>query len=143
MQSSKIDFITKYNDLIRFALSSSQEFPNNLCEFLVNEYEIEAAVLARVVEKKFEVLGKSSEARKALVPNTMISCANCFLFSFESTETRFDVNPQCEFKATDHVLIEGCLHISITEKEHPLQNLPLNRQCQNEAELFWGLTNRL
>lgn len=123
MQSSKIDYIKKYNDLIRFALSSSQEFPNNLCEFLVIEYEIEAAVLIRVVDNSFEVLGKSSEARKALVPNVMNNCADCLHFSFDSTETKFEIDPQCEFKATDHVLIEGCLHISITEKEKVILKL--------------------
>jgi len=117
MQSSKIDFINKNNDLIKFALSSSQEFPDNLCEYVVSEFEIEVAVLTRVVDNNFEVLGKSSEARKALVPNALNNCANCYLFSFESTETKFEIDPKCEFKATDHVLIEGCLHISITEKE--------------------------
>ncbi len=116
MQSSKIDFITKNNDLIKFALSSSQEFPDNLCEYLVSEFEIEAAVLTRVVDNNFEVLGKSSEARKSLVPNALNNCANCYLFSFESTETKFEIDPKCEFKATDHVLIEGCLHISISRK---------------------------
>jgi len=117
MQSSKIDFINKNNDLIKFALSSSQEFPDNLCEYVVSEFEIEVAVLTRVVDNNFEVLGKSSEARKALVPNALNNCANCYLFSFESTETKFEIDPKCEFKTTDHVLIEGCLHISITEKE--------------------------
>ena len=117
MQSSKIDFINKNNDLIKFALSSSQEFPDNLCEYVVSEFEIEVAVLTRVVDNNFEVLGKSSEARKALVPNALNNCANCYLFSFESTETKFEIDPKCEFKATDHVLIEGCLHISIAEKE--------------------------
>ncbi len=48
MQSSKIDFITKNNNLIKFALSSSQEFPNILCEFLVSEYEIEGNIDNRV-----------------------------------------------------------------------------------------------
>ncbi|RKY99983.1 MAG: hypothetical protein DRQ13_01285 [Ignavibacteriae bacterium] len=117
MQSSKIDYIKKYNDLIRFALSSSQEFPNNLCEFLVSEYDIEAAVLTRVVDNNIEVLGKSSEARKGLASNTMISCTNCSHFSSESTETKFEIDPQCEFKATDQILIEGCLHLSITDKD--------------------------
>ena len=117
MQSSKIDYIKKYNELIRFALSSSQEFPNNLCEFLVSEYDIEAAVLTRVVDNNIEILGKSSEARKGLASNTMISCTNCSHFSSESTETKFEIDPQCEFKATDQVLIEGCLHLSITDKD--------------------------
>jgi CheY-like chemotaxis protein/signal transduction histidine kinase len=117
MQSSKIDFINKNNNLIRFALSSSQEFPDILCEFLVNEYELEAVILTRVIDKNIEVLGKSSEARKGLGNSEMVKCTTCPQFDFESTETKFEINPQCEFKAMDQVLVEGCLQLSITDKD--------------------------
>ena len=56
MQSSKIDFISKYNNLIKIALSSSLEFPDGLCDFLVNEYEFDSIVLVKVKEKGFEFL---------------------------------------------------------------------------------------
>ena len=117
MQSSKIEFIKKYNDLIKFALSSSKEFPDSLCEFLVNEYEIEATVLASIKEKDFEILGKSSDARKILEPISTEQCSGCTKFQAESSETIFVLDPECQFKATDQVMVEGCLHISISDSE--------------------------
>jgi CheY-like chemotaxis protein/signal transduction histidine kinase len=120
MQSSKIDFILKYNDLIQFALSSSHEFPNVLCEFVSEEYDIEAAVLVKVKESGYEFLGKSSKAKKTYNSSSNLNCTTCSSVNFISTETRFDVNPSCTFKASDVLLNEGCLHISVTDKERVL-----------------------
>ena len=117
MQSSKIDFISKYNNLIKIALSSSLEFPDGLCDFLVNEYEFDSIVLVKVKEKGFEFLGKSSEAKKNYKHNVEIRCSYCSANDFKSTETKFEENPQCEFKASDLVQFEGCLHLSVSENE--------------------------
>jgi len=120
MQSSKIDFILKYNNLVQFALSSSHEFPNVLCEFVSEEYDIEATVLVKVKENGYEFLGKSSKAKKTYNPGSNLNCTNCSSVNFISTETRFDVNPACSFKASDVLLNEGCLHISVTDRERVL-----------------------
>ena len=121
MQSTKIDFLSKYNDLINSAFTSAQEFPNNLCDFLVNEYEFEAVVLARkLFNSEFEILGKSIQARKSLLPNTQIKCSVCPTLKEESTETNFHVIPECNFSASEIVMNEGCLHISISDSEKVL-----------------------
>ncbi|MBT8378543.1 MAG: response regulator [Ignavibacteria bacterium] len=120
MQSAKIDFISKYNNLVQFALSSSQDFPNNLCEFIAEEYEFEAAVLVKIKENSFEFLGKSDNAKKSYNRNSQLGCSGCNAVNFYSTETKFDVNPNCGFQASDVILKEGCLHISVTDKERVL-----------------------
>jgi CheY-like chemotaxis protein/nitrogen-specific signal transduction histidine kinase len=120
MQSSKIDFISKYNNLINVALSSTLEFPDNVCEFLVNEYEFDSVVLVKVKEKGFEFLGKSSEAKKTYKHNSQIGCNHCAANDFKSTETKFEQNSQCEFKASDLVQHEGCLHLSVADNEKVL-----------------------
>ena len=120
MQSSKIEFISRYNNLVQFALSSSQDFPNSLCEFVSEEYEFEATVLVKVKENAFEFLGKSSKSKISYNHKSKIACPNCKSVNFYSTETKFDLNPSCEFKTSDVLLKEGCLHISVTEKERVL-----------------------
>ena len=45
MQSSKIEFLTKYNSLLKQALNSSKKLPDDICEFLVSEYELQAVLL--------------------------------------------------------------------------------------------------
>jgi CheY-like chemotaxis protein/signal transduction histidine kinase len=120
MQSSKIDFISKYNNLVQIALSSSQDFPNNICEFVSEEYDMEATVLVKVKDNGFEFLGKSNLAKKSYNKNSDLNCTNCTSVNFNSTETKFDVNPKCDFKASDVLLNEGCLHLSVIEKERVL-----------------------
>jgi CheY-like chemotaxis protein len=117
MLGSNIDFISKYNNVVTYALSAAKEFPDNLCDYLANEFALEAVVLLKIRAKKFELLGKSSAARKSLTTSSKIACRNCIFLLNPSSEIKFDLNPQCELKASDSALHEGCLHISITEEE--------------------------
>ena len=117
MLSSKIDLTSKYNNIVQYALSAAKEFPNNLCDYLVEEYELEAVVLLKVKEKSFELLGKSASAKKSLSINSSYTCNFCPALQTTSTETAFELNQQCEINAADIVIFEGCLHITITEKE--------------------------
>ena len=120
MLSSKIEFINKYNKLIDLALSSSGEYPDNICNFMVDEYELEAAVMFRITENNFEIMGKSSEAKKSYNFGNGIACNSCESLNLNSTETKFDTNSACQIKATDIVLKEGCLHLTITGNERVL-----------------------
>ncbi|MGB5531375.1 MAG: response regulator [Ignavibacteriaceae bacterium] len=120
MLSSKINFISNYNDLVQYALSAAKEFPDHLCDYLVNEFEFEAAVLLKISDKRFEFLGKSAAAKKSLTYQSDLGCNFCSALKSASTETKFEINPQCEFSASDVVLNEGCLHLSITDDEKVL-----------------------
>ncbi len=120
MQSSKLDFISKYNNLVQEALTSSQDFPNILCEFMCEEYEFEATLLVKVKDKGFEFLGKSSKAKKSYNSGSELMCTSCESVNFSSTETKFDINSKCDFKTSDVLLSEGCLHLSITDNERVL-----------------------
>ncbi len=120
MQSSKIDFLKKYNDIVNFALSASSEFPESLCEYLVSEFELDAVVIVKVKDKGFEFLGKSSSAKKQYNQSSEINCTKCNAVNYVSTEIKFEFDPQCDFKAADMVLNEGCLHISVTDSERVL-----------------------
>ena len=120
MQSSKIEFISNYNDLVQNALAAAKEFPASLCDYLVNEFELEAAVLVKIRDNRFEFLGKSTSAKKSLDYKSDLRCSLCSALNSPSTSTKFEINPQCEFKASDVVLNEGCLHLSITDNEKVL-----------------------
>src|SRR3990172_6792084 len=117
MQSAKIDSLSKYNSLVNCVLISDREFPGELCDFLVHEYELEATLLTKATEKGFELLGKSSNSRKSYKEDTLVKCNSCAHFNSKSTATVFDVNANCEISASDVVMNEGCLHISISGSE--------------------------
>jgi CheY-like chemotaxis protein/signal transduction histidine kinase len=131
MQSSKINFISNYNDLVQNALSATKEFPDSLCDYLVNEFEFEAAVLVKIKDKHFEFLGKSTSAKKSLDYNSNLGCSVCSILNNPSTETKFDSDPQCEFTASDVVLNEGCLHLSITDNEKVLIKIAKKSEFTN------------
>ena len=131
MLSSKIDFISKYNNIVQYALSAAKEFPDNLCDYLVNEYEFEAVVLLKVKDKTFELLGKSSSAKKSLTFSSEIGCKNCEALANPSGDTKFIVNSQCEFNATDIVINEGCLHIGVSENERVVLKIAKKSEFTN------------
>lgn len=131
MLSSKIDLISKYNNIVQYALSSAKEFPDNLCDYLVTEYELEAAVLLRVKDKSFELLGKSTTAKKSLNHSSIYSCQNCQALQNTSSETVFEVNQQCEFSVADMVINEGCLHITVSETEKVVLKIAKKNEFSN------------
>jgi hypothetical protein len=47
MQSSKIDFLGKYNELVQVALRSSADFPNKICDFITTEFELDASAILK------------------------------------------------------------------------------------------------
>ena len=131
MHSSKIDLISKYNNLVQYALSSAKEFPDNLCDYLVDEYELEAVVLLKVKDKSLDLLGKSSSAKKSLDQSSVYTCNYCQALQNNSSETVFEVNQQCEFNAADIVINEGCLHITITENEKVIVKIAKKNEFSN------------
>ena len=117
MQSSKIDSISKYNSIVQYALSAAKEFPNNLCDFLVTEYELEAVVLLNVKEASIELLGKSSSAKKSLTQATQYPCKHCQVLQNANTDIQLEMNPECELRAADIVTNEGCLYVPVSGSE--------------------------
>ncbi|GAB4300191.1 MAG: hypothetical protein Kow0098_27320 [Ignavibacteriaceae bacterium] len=119
MLSSKIDFITKYNSLVNFALKSSEEFPTNLCEFLVEEYELQSVVLFKVMENRsLTVLGKSSGAKKHYSPGTSHNCDVCRLLTGDQIITgSFNTQANCKIQTSEFLLNEGCIVLNVTDTE--------------------------
>ncbi|MCH6573911.1 MAG: response regulator [Bacteroidetes bacterium] len=145
MQSAKIDFLSKYNDLVNSALTSVKEFPDNLCDFLVNEYEFEAVVLTvKVNDNEFEILGKSSHARKSYTSDSFLKCNVCNQTINDSTVIRFEFDNDCEFTASDVMMNEGCLHISISNRERVLLKIAKKSEfTQNEVDNIIVIGNSL
>ena len=144
MQSSRIDFISKFNDLINVALAASGEFPDNLCDYLVSEFDLEAVVIVKIKENGFEFLGKSSSAKKSYDINFKLMCTHCDAINSNSTETKFESNLLCEFKTSDAVLKEGCLYLSITDRERVLLKIAKKTEfSKNDKDNFIIIGNTI
>lgn len=71
-------FLGKYNELIQAATRSSADFPSKLCDFIVKEFELEAAAIFKINNSSgLELIGKSATAKKSLSSDVQITCPNC------------------------------------------------------------------
>ena len=144
MQSVKIDFLSKYNQLVNSAITLAAEFPDELCNFLAEEYEFEAIILTKVREDGLEILGKSYNSRKSYSKNAIIKCNGCLNYVKESTETRFITNADCEVTASEVVMNEGCLYINISDSERVMLKIAeKNEFVQNEIDNIIVIGNSL
>ena len=124
MQSSKLDFLGKYNELVQSASSSITDFPSKLCDFIENEFELDAAAIFKLnSNKNLELIGKSFGSKKTLSSQTKISCPNCKDIIENNQTLRFNVQTDCNFNITDQVLNEGCIVIAVLDGQAALIKL--------------------
>ena len=116
MQSSKIDFFGKYNELIQTALQSSADFPSRLCDFVIKEFELEAAAFFKVNNSNsLELIGKSITAKKSLSNEILVTCPNCKNLIENNQATQFNIQSNCSFNITDHLMNEGCVLLNVSD----------------------------
>lgn len=118
MQSSKVESFDKYNDILTLSISSTLDFPSKLCEFLIIEFEFESALLFKVDEDNALILlGKSAKAKKSYSLNSKYSCSILDTLKDDAAPIVFNNKANCEIKASDFVIYEGCLFIRINNNE--------------------------
>ena len=114
MQSSKTDFFVKYDGLVTKALTASQLLPEELCEFFINEFELNAVVLFKVEKgNNLVTLGKSGETKKIYVQNSNFNCSVCKTLNTQNPSSVFNTQNDCEIQASEYMMYEGCLFIKI------------------------------
>lgn len=121
MQSIKIDFLGKYNELIQYAVRSAADFPSKLCDFLIKEFELEAAALFKVTSNhNLELIGKSITAKKSLSSDQLITCTSCKNIVENNQTCQFISQANCSFNITDHIINEGCVLLNVTDEQSAL-----------------------
>ncbi len=114
MQSSKIEFLKNYDNLLKLATNGSQDFPNHICKLLLSENEIEACILFKVENNSLKVIGKSGTTKNSYQLNSIFSCSECKLLESSSPKITFKNQIGCELGTTDSVMYEGCLAIKLS-----------------------------
>jgi len=141
MQSSKIDFLGKYNELIQTAIQSSADFPNKLCDFIVKEFELEAAAIFKVNNgSNLELLGKSITVKKSLSKESQITCPNCKVIHDKNLLNQFTLQSDCTFNLTDQVINEGCVLVNVADGQSALikvaKKTPFTKSEKDNTELI-------
>lgn len=109
MQTNHLKLISQVNSLISSALLNEPGFVDSFCDFIVNEFQFQSAILFRVTEEsKLQLLGKSSGAKKSYLPTMLYDCSACKLLKGESENFEFSVDSGCQLQSIDHILYEAC-----------------------------------
>ncbi len=121
MQSSKIEFLTKYNDLLKLAIETSPNLPDRICEFLVSEYELQAVALFKINENNsLTLIGKAGEIRKSYVKNSSYDCPECNLLRGKIGSTTLSMQPDCKIQISEFIVYEGCLYLKLNGKNNAM-----------------------
>jgi CheY-like chemotaxis protein/signal transduction histidine kinase len=127
MQSSKIEFLKKYNQLIESAENGSHGFTQNLCDFILTENEFEACILFKVEDDdSLKVIGSAGSTKKAYQPNSSFSCSECKSISSKESKITFNSQSGCALEVADQVFYEGCIFIKATDKANFLLKVAKN-----------------
>ncbi len=114
MQNSKIDFLKKTGSLLSLAFSASPDMPNELCELLVSEFDLHAAIIFNVDhQNKLTLAGKSKDAKKSYSVNSTFTCKVCPLLK-EQKDNSFATHSDCEIQASEYIVYEGCFFIKLS-----------------------------
>ncbi len=140
MQSLKIDFLGKYNELIIAAINSSADFPGKLSDFIVQEFELEAAAIFKLNNNNnLELIGKSITSKKSLSSDIQISCPNCKNIIEKTRANQFLTQSNCSFNITDHIINEGCILLNVADDQFALikyaKKTPFSKSETDNIEL--------
>ncbi len=121
MQSSKIEFLTKYNGLVKLAIETSPNLPDKLCEFLVSEYELHAVVLFKINENdSLTLIGKAGEVKKSLGKSSTFECKACKLLKNNIGSSTLSMQADCGIQISEYVVYEGCLFLKLNNKTNAM-----------------------
>lgn len=115
--ASKFEVLDNYNNLIKLALQGKDNFPDEVCNFLVSEFEFQSVVLFKIVNNKsLLVLGKSANARKNYLRGSEFSCSACTLFE-NANDFAVNSDSNCELQISEFVIYESCVSFNLVQGE--------------------------
>ncbi len=111
--NSKIETLNVFNNLLDSAKSGVGSFPDDLCNYITNEFDFQALVLFELLDTKgFKVIGKSNNARKNYLHGSEFTCSQCKLENdFNKFSMHHDTN--CELQISEFVIYESCVAFDI------------------------------
>ena len=115
--TDKFDVLNNYNHMIELALRGKDNFPDEVCNFIVKEFEFQAAVLFKVVNPgNLQVLGKSTTAKKNYLRGSEFSCSVCTLFK-NTDDFAVNSDSTCELQISEFVVYESCVIFELAQGE--------------------------
>ncbi|HEX2960471.1 MAG TPA: response regulator [Ignavibacteriales bacterium] len=119
MQSVKLEFLEKYNYLNSLAERGHEQFTDELCDYIVNEFELQAMVLFRVNDdESLSVLGRSASAKKNYMRGASFRCPVCSLTKEKNPSFQTHSDAECQLLISEFVIYEACMTAKITDSQN-------------------------
>jgi CheY-like chemotaxis protein len=126
MNSAKINFLTKFDELVQSSIKSYSDLPNKLCELLVSEFKFEAAAILKINSNfNLELIGRSSDVKKNFDINSFHKCESCEVLK-SNEKLNFTLTNNCKIFLTDRVFFEGCSIIPLSNGTDVLLKISKN-----------------
>ncbi|MBI5807196.1 MAG: response regulator [Ignavibacteriales bacterium] len=115
MTGTKLDLLIKLNELSHYARSGDEFLPDEICNFLSNEFDLNGAALFSIGDNNsFHPIGKSAGVKKNQFKGNFFSCPNCTHFSGVQKNTLI-IDTNCSIQISDNISNEGCYLISLSD----------------------------
>ncbi|HEX2867812.1 MAG TPA: response regulator [Ignavibacteriales bacterium] len=116
MQSVKLEFLEKYNYLNSLAERGHDQFTDELCDYIVNEFDLQAMVLFRVNDdESLSVLGRSASAKKNYMRGASFRCPACSLVREKNSSFQSHSDAGCQMLISEFLIYEACMTAKITD----------------------------
>ena len=112
----KLEALEKSNELSRSALMGNDNFPDEICNHLVSEFELQASVLFKVTGNELVVLGKSNSARKNFLRGSKVGCGVCKIIN-EQNDFAVNSDSNCSLQISEFVVYETCVVFKLNNNE--------------------------
>lgn len=114
--NDKYDFLKKISELSEFAKRGDDFFADEVCNFIVDEFNLEAAVLFSIgTDHKFTVLSRSRSARKSYSKGSAHNCQSCKNLVSELTNTLYN-DSSCQIQISDFLVYEACALVKVSDE---------------------------
>ncbi len=100
VQGSKLTTLLQFNGMIQHARDGRDVFVDELCNFLVQEFELHALAIFKLEGQKLDLLGKSTGVKKSYRNGSSYASENCINYN-PSEEFSVSSDPNCLLNISD------------------------------------------
>jgi CheY-like chemotaxis protein len=112
----KLDLLIKLNELTEYARRGDEFLPDEICNFLLNEFDLSAVALFKVgVNNSLENFGKSAGVNIKSSVKEGFNCSVCDL-SNHSNELVFKTDKECIVRISGPMIQEACSYFNLPDK---------------------------
>ena len=137
----KLEALEKTNELSKLALAGNDNFPDEICNYLVSEFELQATVLFKVQGNELVVLGKSNAARKNYLRGSKFNCGICKIIN-DKLDFSVNSDTNCELQISEFVVYETCVLFDMSPGEKGFLKLAKKTPfAQGDSESLHKITD--